>query len=516
MGCAVKAAIRQQILKNLTFMLHCNSGQIIHDFERRIRKAIGVLRTITLAVVLGSGPPVFAAEPGDQPINLFGEDDPSEFKLAQFQLPKSKGKGGAPIIQLPKRLTYAYGYGSESEIEYRKHADLNRSIEDDLFLVVPELNGHVTYRPTDWFETTLEIILDREIDLRENEKITLPDGEVIIAPKRRFSLLVDQANATFKGFLDPFAFTIGRRNFEDPRHWLYDTSIDVAMLSLNKGKFRAEAFVGRETLLDLDLLKSEPPDRINTFSLYTEYRGIEDIKLAGYGVLRDDRNGEEGRPLLMGIRSLGNPTINLSYWAELAYLRGRDEVSRSFSAYAFDIGGTYRFYDLPLNPNITVGIAFATGDDASERRTNNEFRQTGLQSNERRFAGVSEFLAYGEALDPELSNIRIITVGLGFRPIPDSSIDFVYHHYRLDEIAEEIRNSGLVAKMNQDETRLSKDVGNAFDIVLGIRSLFGIRRLGMDLRGGWFFPGKAFRIDKGGENFRSADKGLSVVAKFWW
>ena len=73
--------------------------------------------------------------------------------------------------------------------------------------------------------------------------------------------------------------------------------------------------------------------------------------------------------------------------------------------------------------------------------------------------------------------------------------------------------------MNQVDTRLSKDLGTAFDIVLGFRNLFGVRRLGLDLRTGWFFPGKAFLRDEGDEgnpNIRDADKGFTIVAKFWW
>ena len=93
----------------------------------------------------------------------------------------------------------------------------------------------------------------------------------------------------------------------------------------------------------------------------------------------------------------------------------------------------------------------------------------------------------------------------------------MYHHYRLFKIAEEIRNSALTAQMNQDETQISKKVGQALDVVLGFRNLLGVRRLGLDLRAGVFFPGKAFRNEDpvtGG--FRKADKSVSVIAKFWF
>jgi alginate production protein len=332
-------------------------------------------------------------------------------------------------------------------------------------------------------------------------------------------LLVNQAFVTIRGFTAPFEFNVGRRNYEDQRHWLYDTSMDIAGVSLKKGHVRAEAFAGREVKWDLDLIQKQAKDRIDTYMLYADYRGIEDILLAGYTVFRNDRARKEGRPLLLGVSAQGMPSEKISFWAQLAHLRGSDELRRKFSSYAFDVGGTYRFPGLPLRPNVTLGYAFATGDGNRNDNRNTEFRQTGLQSNEGKFAGVSQFKVFGETLDPELSNIGILTAGLGFRPAPSVTVDLVYHRYRLDRIADEIRNSALTAQMNQDDANLSKDMGSAFDIVLGFRNLFGVRRLGLDVRAGWFFPGKAFRIEEGDPDnpvFRRAEKGNSVVAKFWY
>jgi alginate production protein len=358
--------------------------------------------------------------------------------------------------------------------------------------------------------------IEREFPVEEERVVTLPNGDLQFAENRRTSLLVDQAFVTIKDVTDPFELTLGRKNFEDARHWLYDTSLDTALVSVKKGTFRAEASVSRENLWDLNLTDKVQRDRIDTYILYADYRGIEDIKLAGYTVMRHDLDGLEGRSLLMGVRSQGTISENFSYWSDLAILRGEDEESRRFSAFGIDVGGTYRFTGLPFNPNITLGYAFGTGDGNPDDNKNGEFRQTGLQSNEAKFAGVSEFLVYGEALDPELSNLEIFTVGLGFRPAPNVSTDFVYHRYRLDEIAEELRDSALTALMNQDATQLSREVGSGFDIVIGFRSLFGVRRLGLDVRAGWFIPGKAFQIEEADGSFSKADKGISVIAKLWW
>jgi alginate production protein len=493
---------------------HYKDGPLRIKLNRRFQAvAIGVVCATMLAIGPGMDHAVVYADVTGHSIKERMYDDVTDVKVAQFEIPKSGAKGDAPAKPLPKRLKYQYGYGSESSIFYRKNPDLNEQVQDDLLILTPEVNGYITYRPTDWLEATLEVILQYEYASQEEFLVILPDGSIQLAERRGLSLLVDQAHVTFKDKVD---LTLGRRNFEDDRHWLYDASLDVALLSLKLGKFRFETSFGRVALINLDAIKREVPEKINTWITYGEFRGFEDIKLAGYAVLRHDVNNIEGRPWLLGVRSLGHPTRNFSYWADVAFLAGRDEDGREFSsAYGFDVGATYRFSGLPLNPNLTLGFAFGTGDDNQEDNKNNEFRQTGIQSNESKFAGISDFKYYGEALTPVLSNLEIFSVGLGLRPAHNISFDFIYHHYRLDALAEESRTEEITALMNQ----LSRDVGSAFDVVLGFRNLFGVRRLGLDLRAGWFFPGEAFLRNDGDEDnpiIRKPDDGFKFEAKFWW
>jgi alginate production protein len=99
-------------------------------------------------------------------------------------------------------------------------------------------------------------------------------------------------------------------------------------------------------------------------------------------------------------------------------------------------------------------------------------------------------------------------------------VELVYHGYRQDKTAQELRNSALTAEPNQaDALAPSKDIGRALDLVLGFRNVFGLRRLGIDVRAGCFFPGKAFRRNEGDDTeplIRNAETAFSVVAKFWW
>lgn len=198
-------------------------------------------------------------------------------------------------------------------------------------------------------------------------------------------------------------------------------------------------------------------------------------------------------------------------------LRGLDENGQRFRAWGLDVGSTYRFADLPFDPNITLSFAQGSGDGNPDDGVNTGFRQTGLQTNEARYIGLSKFKAYGEVLDPELSNLRVMTLGLGARARPGISIDLVYHRYHLKVPASEIRNWALTAQMNILAGAASIDVGQALDLVLGFRGLFDIRRLGLDLRAGVFLPGQAFRTPGGSlanPVARRADRGATIVVKF--
>jgi alginate export protein len=454
----------------------------------------------------------------------------STFGMPQFVIPKASTAGKAPTLQLPQRLTYQYAYGSQSEMVYIRDLDLNRRVRDDTLVFNPQLNGYITYRPMDWLETTLEMMLEREVAAVEEAVVVLPNGETQFAVPRRFSLIIDQLFVAFKGPADRFRFTVGRRNYEDEGHFLFDTSLDVASVSLKLGKLRAEAAFGREALVDLDLLGAgeaaahqyaakRRKDLINTSMLLLDYRGLEELKLGAYMVYRDDRARIEGQPLLMGLSAHSVPSGSFSYWGELGFVRGKDEFSQKLLGYGFDVGATYRLMDVPLHPSATLAYAFGSGNANSEDGKNREFRQTGLQSNESRFAGIAKFRRYGEVLDPELSNLRIITAGLGFRPAANFSVDLIYHRYWLNEIATDLRGMALTAQMNQVEGGSSRDVGRELDIVVGVRNLFGVRRLGVDLRVGWFFPGDAFLLNEGtpaSPSVRSADNSFKARARLWW
>ena len=67
--------------------------------------------------------------------------------------------------------------------------------------------------------------------------------------------------------------------------------------------------------------------------------------------------------------------------------------------------------------------------------------------------------------------------------------------------------------------RSAGEARRALDVVLGFRQLFGVRRLGLDLRMGVLFPGKAYLRNDGDDVdpiYRNGDKSYAMVAKLWY
>ena len=87
-----------------------------------------------------------------------------------------------------------------------------------------------------------------------------------------------------------------------------------------------------------------------------------------------------------------------------------------------------------------------------------------LQDNNVHFGGVDRFRLYGELLDPELSNLHIVTVALGLRILSKSSIEFLYHHYRQVRRADFLRDHDF----KRDPNGLSRRIGDEWDLVIGI------------------------------------------------
>lgn len=224
-------------------------------------------------------------------------------------------------------------------------------------------------------------------------------------------------------------------------------------------------------------------------------------------VVRMEREDEWDADLLWaGPRAMGafeTPAAGvLGYWADLMGVLGHEtalayeelEAHRSVveerrrrrvRGWAVDTGVTW-LLPFPLAPRLTLALAMGSGDGAPEGGTDTAFRQTGIQGNEVAFGGVERFTRYGLLLDPELSNLRVWTLGFGVALLRSSSLDLVLHDYRLVEPGSGLRDARLDLEVDGRHGHL----GTGADVVLALED-WG--RFQATLIGSAFRAGEAVR-----------------------
>jgi alginate production protein len=287
---------------------------------------------------------------------------------------------------------------------------------------------------------------------------------------------------------DPFRFgldlQVGRQDFDEPREWLYDRDLDAV-----RGNW---SWTGGRLELSASTRISEgsSEDRDTTNLIAYLSNGDWDRHVGVYVIDRREHGGDEDKPIWAGVRALGDWIPDNDVWLELSAVRGYDD-SEDFGGEAVDVGTTWSPGVLdPLY--FTAGYALGSGDDDPGDDVDQTFQQTGLQDNNAKFGGVTSFRYYGELVDPELSNLAIVTLGVGTRFTPKTSLDLVWHSYRQAEAADEMADTDL----DEDPDGEHKDIGSELDLILGLRQWEHIE---VELVLAGFEPGKAFD-DGDGDN----------------
>ncbi len=403
------------------------------------------------------GQPVEEGKPDSERMLEFDFDDPPD---TRFEI--------TPYL--------SFGADLEVELEVERNLDLDRDDDaDDEAVIDPQLSAAVSFHPSAQFrafgelELSRDIFLDRPADRRDNDT----------------RLVVKRAYVTVQDWAPGFAAQLGRQRFEEETEWFYDENLDAARLFFQGGRYGAELSISREQLFRRDLLNKTRKRDIDNYIATGRVALGEESEARAYIILRDDRNSNPEDLLFFGLQSTGKLTDNLEYWAQFAHVRG-DQGTNDITGFGIDLGATY-VLDLPFKPAITLGGAFGSGDSNPNNGKDKSFRQTGLQDNNMKFNGVTSFKYYGEVFDPELSNMAILTAGLGFRPTKKTSLDLVYHHFWQAKAVDELRDSALDA----DPNGRKRDLGQELNLILGVREFDNVS---LELVAGAFFPGKAFDV----------------------
>jgi alginate production protein len=382
------------------------------------------------------------------------------------------------------RLAPFLTFGAEIEVDYayRKNLGLDDRRDGDGASLAPELSLALSFDPDPRFQAFLNVAVARESVLKIEAGQSKPSEDVTLEVKEAFIWI--------RSLPGGLSLQVGRQRFEDERQWLYDEELDAVRLRFQQAALAVELSASRDGLVRTDLLSSATGDRINNYVLHASYRLPRETALEAYAIVRDDRDADRRRPVFAGLRARGEPIEDLDYWLDLGYVGGHDG-SKRIRGWGVDLGATYELQVGP-KPALTLGFAFGSGDGDPDDGTDESFRQTGLQDNEGDFGGATDFRYYGEVLDPELSNLAILTAGVGIRPSDKFSLDLVYHYYLQHRAAATLRDAGIDAEPSGRSRRL----GSAVDLVLGFQEIWD--RLDGLLAVGYFSPGAAFPGALGG------------------
>jgi len=294
---------------------------------------------------------------------------------------------------------------------------------------------------------------------------------------------------------------IGRLKFEDDRLWWWDAELDALRVSHENGgvevSLAAAGEIGRSRS---DRRGTDPEQhRVRRWIAQVSWDWQPEQTISLYLLRHDDRSRTEtvlqtvptaaqdssdARLTWIGARWHGDaqprPAQSLHYWLDVAGLAGKERsleyamlplpsrnsivtgVSSSrLGGWAMDAGLRWQFA-VPGAPRLSIAHASTMG--GAREGIERGYRQTSLQSNKYDFGGLKDFARYGATLDPELSNLRITTIGVGFSMAGVSSLDLVYHRYRQVRPAKELRN----ARIEADLTGGHPGIGSGIDLVATI------------------------------------------------
>lgn len=329
---------------------------------------------------------------------------------------------------------------------------------------------------------------------------------------------------------------LGRQRLrEDSGQWM-DTNIEALNWTFETTLLRthigaAQRFSDYRT--DFDDLAPEDEDRSHVFAdISTQWTpnnwvGLRVHHSEDSGSLPDP--GEQvdtldktntGSLTWVGLEANGDgynyrSTMPVNYWASATWLTGDREnltsvidpvgdriatghTSGDVNAWAADLGLRWN-----IDESWRVGAAAARGDGGGNDQEN-QYQQTGLQSNRSNFTGTrSRVHRFGEAFRGELSNLQTATLFGAWSYREDYDASLVYHRFWRVDDEQQTGDDGIVNAALVDG---EKDLGQEVDLVMTKYFKQGLLPASMvdwvdepsaliRLRLGVFFPGDAYAND---------------------
>ena len=470
---------------------------------------VRLLSAWTIPWVLALAQPAVPARAGD-------DDDVLRERLTERE-DKRRPLGPWSFELAGRPLTVGGEYALE--LGYLRHRIVGEDVnQTDRLLLEHGLQLETFYT----FGPVLSIFSQIEVVMEEDLLQDTVDGVSDIFVERGEMWLYSENIAGTHLNLD-----LGRLDFEDDRRWWWDDELDAARVAYERETFEIALAAARELGSDRSDQSEVDPENERVFRLIGEaswdwsrnhaaelfllYQDDHSpTESPGEMVSEEREDDSDARLGWLGARLMGVFDFEtrglLGYWLDTALVIGDEKVvefeelsrhqsvvdglsRRDVRGWGLDAGINWML-PLPWEPRLYAGYAFGSGDSRPEAGDDRRFRQTGIESDEAGFGGVERFPHYGIALDPELSNLGILTIGAGLSLLRSSSLDLVYHCYRLVDPATALRDSRLEAELDGEH----RNLGHGVDLVLAVEEW---ERFELALALSAFRAGQAFGMERG-------------------
>lgn len=324
-----------------------------------------------------------------------------------------------------------------------------------------------------------------------------------------------------------FGLQVGRVPLIDRRSWWWDDDLDALRLRYDGGAWLLDTGLAR-TVARMSSAEAgiDPAERgvrrwfgnlrwkwsrrhtLELFWLQQQDRSGAPVAGTAWPAAGDaDPDTSDLQARWIGLRAAGQwraPAFRLDYWADAAWLRGREAATaeatsaagvdvagttaqRRLRSHAWDLGATLAL-EAALRPSLTLGYARGSGGERSDA-LDTHFRQTGLHENKARLGGVKRLQMYGELLQPDLSNLAVGTVGAGVRLLGNSSIELVWHDYR--QVVPD--TTVAAARLSAQPEGLNGHLGRELGVAVALREWTWLE---LTLRWSRFSPGPAYAANR--------------------
>lgn len=281
-----------------------------------------------------------------------------------------------------------------------------------------------------------------------------------------------------------FRLRLGRQSISDPMETIIDEALDGLQMRLDSGRIEFTLSHTREDWFEASSVLRQD-NIINTMGS-VHFKPNKDSEWMPYILHRSAQSfdgSDAYETTWIGMQGIVEPdNSNVRYWIHGMGRDGEvatDDEPEALGGFALDVGINYTFKGR-MESTITLALAYATGGSSSER-----FRQSGLHSNDFALNDKNSFRYFGEVLDPELTNIQIITLGWGAEFFKNWQTDLALHGYQQVEPEDNLRGADL----EFDPDGSNKELGIGADIIIAYEPT---NALEIKATAGRFIPGDAF------------------------